>query len=74
MTIFFFITANYFVRLWRLLQIENNLFLNKEPPFNRIAKVTGVQNQSPISFGTLLVCNKILKVRNFVIIRNGLFV
>ena len=41
--------------------IINSIFLSENPVF---IAFFGVQNQSPITFGTVLVYNKILKVRN----------
>jgi hypothetical protein len=30
-----------------------------------VLKLSGIQNQLPVSFGIALVCNNILKVRNY---------
>ena len=45
-------------------KIVNSIFLIVNPIFNEFKSIIDVKNQLPISFGTLLAYNKILKVRN----------
>ena len=48
----------------RPIQIVLSIFLIENPVFNQFLKIIYVQNQLPITFCAVLVCNKTLMVRN----------